>query len=106
MHLQEGVPEIARLLRSWGLDRVDLSNGWGCSLPMEKRWCPRQIDATQLGASWAEGQRPCGGVDAPGEKRIRAHRVRYRRSNGGEWHPGDASKPAGIGVIGTASHYF
>ena len=48
--LQDGVPEIVSALRSWGLDRVDLSYGWGCNLPMEKLWRPQQIDAAQLGA--------------------------------------------------------
>ena len=57
--LQDGVLEIVGLLRSWALDRVDLSYGWGCNLPMDKLWRPQQIDAAQLGAfveqSVAEG---------------------------------------------------
>src|SRR6266571_4069447 len=46
--LQPLVAEIQRLLRDWGYDRVKVTFGHGCSLPVDQLWQPREINAIEL----------------------------------------------------------
>ena len=65
--LTRAVPEIIDFLRSWGYDRVQITYGWGCRLPIERLWCPIQFDVSQLGvfveAALREGMFQFGNSD-------------------------------------------